>query len=117
MNKQKENGMEHELTIKNETDDNGNPTGGSVECIGLKIDWQYGPLGREPNRKDSNGAFVEDAINASISRLQFYNAGKFRCRENSCAITHLEEALHWLRSRTQRRETSGIEGTHKRLSE
>lgn len=35
-----------------------------------------------------------------------------RCRENSMAITKLEEALLWLRKRTMGREQRGVEGTH-----
>ena len=63
-------------------------------------------------RREPNGAFVEGVIQAALGRLQFYNEGKFRCRENSLAITHLEEALHWLQHRTADREEREAEGTH-----
>lgn len=99
----------------NTTDDDGNPTGGSVWATGLQIDWQDGPLGRGEDRQEPNGAFVETVIAAAIQRLEFYNeaaGGKFRCRENSLAITKLEEALHWLEHRTKERERRQVEGTH-----
>lgn len=50
-----------------------------------------------------------------VKRMQFYqeaNGGKFRCRENALAITHLEEAGHWLEHRQREREARGVEGTH-----
>lgn len=93
-------------------DSDGNPTGGESLARGIQIRWQNGPLGRDGNRVPPNGAFVEDVITIAIDRLNFYNESKFRSRENSLAITKLEEALHWLNHRTARREKQGIEGTH-----
>lgn len=104
--------MMDKYTAKNATDKDGNPAGGEVRGVGLTIDWQDGPLGRGEDRKAPNGAFVETVIAAVIQRIEFYNQSKFRSRENSIAITKLEEALLWLNSRTQRREKAGIEGTH-----
>lgn len=98
--------------VKNCLDANDNPTGGFVKGVGIDINWQDGPLGRDEDRKAPNGAFVEDVIVAAIQRIQFFNDGKYRCRENSLAITHLEEALHWLEARTKEREKRAVEGTH-----
>lgn len=100
------------VIYENRLDDNGNPAGGIVRGVGIDIDWQNGPLGRGEDRLEPNGAFVETVLLAVIKRLEFYNSTKFRCRENSLAITHCEEALHWLQSRTARREEAGTEGTH-----
>jgi len=99
---------------ENFTDDDGNPAGGYVEGIGLDIVWQNGPLGRvgTDERIEPNGAFVETVIAAAKQRIEFYNETQFRCRENSLAITKLEEALHWLNARTQRRVQEQTEGTH-----
>lgn len=47
-----------------------------------------------------------------VLRLRALNEGAFRCRENSLAITHLEEALHWLEARTKARVAQGVEGTN-----
>lgn len=96
----------------NHVDENDKPAGGEVRGVGLDIVWQNGPLGRGDERAEPNGAFVETVIAAALQRIEFYNEGEFRCRENSLAITKLEEALHWLNARTQRRERAGTEGTH-----
>jgi hypothetical protein len=96
----------------NENDAEGRPAGGYVRGKGIDIDWQKGPLGRGEGRAEPNGAFVETVINAAKQRIEYYNEGQFRCRENSLAITKLEEALHWLNSRTARREAQNVEGTH-----
>jgi hypothetical protein len=96
-------------------DDDGNPAGGSTNAIGLSIAWQNGPLGRGEDRKDPNGAFIEAVIQAALGRLRFYQQvsdGRFACRENALAITHLEEALHWCEHRTAAREARDVEGTH-----
>jgi len=103
-------------TIQNWTDPDLNPTGGTVEGIGLKIEWQNGPLGRDGERKEPNGAFVETVISAALQRIEFYQnggGGKFKSRENAIAITKLEEALLWLDKRTRDREARQVEGTHK----
>jgi len=93
-------------------DDDGNPAGGCTTGVGIEIAWQNGPLGRDGDRVEPNGAFVEGVIQAAIDRLEYYNASRFRCRENSLAITKLEEALHWLNHRTANREARKVEGTH-----
>ena len=100
---------------QNVSDPDGNPGGGSVEGVGLKIEWQNGPLGRDANRQKPNGAFVETVISAVVQRIEYYQTakdGKFKCRENAIAITKLEEALLWLNKRTQDRESRQVEGTH-----
>jgi hypothetical protein len=104
--------MQDKFEAQNFNDPSGNPAGGTVDGIGLQIKWQEGPLGRGEDRAIPNGAFVETVIAAAKQRIEYYNSTKFRCRENSLAITKLEEALHWLNARTNRREVQGIEGTH-----
>jgi hypothetical protein len=104
--------MMQDLIIQNITDVDGNPSGGSVEGVGITINWQDGPLGRGDDRQVPNGAFVEGVIQAAIQRLQFFQASKFSCRENAIALTKCEEALMWLNSRTANREKRGVEGTH-----
>lgn len=59
-----------------------------------------------------NGVMNEDLIAMVICRLEHFNQTEFRCKENSMAITKLEEALLWLRKRTMERESRGVEGTH-----
>lgn len=93
-------------------DANGNPAGGSTFGPGFAISWQNGPLGRDGERKEPNGAFVENIINAAIGRLEFYQASPFRCDENARALTYLKSALQECNARTQKRESRKVEGTH-----
>jgi hypothetical protein len=110
--------MQQLITEDHRKDEDGRPAGGRTDGVGIAIKWQNGPLVVEATedhpagRLDPNGAFVEGVIQAALGRLQFYNSTEFRCRENSLAITHLEEALHWLQHRTADREQRGVEGTH-----
>lgn len=104
--------MRQPFKAENFSDENGNPAGGYVESIGLSIEWQNGPLGRDENRIEPNGSFVETVIAAAKQRIEYYNDTQFRCRENSMAITKLDEALLWLNKRTSDREQRGVEGTH-----
>ena len=43
-----------------------------------------------------------------------FQDGEYRCKENACALTHIEEAQHWLQQRTIERMRRGVEGTHKK---
>ena len=106
--------MIDKFVATNDNDVNGNPAGGNVSGTGLQIDWQNGPLGRPENgtRIAPNGAFVETVIAAALQRIEYYQATKFKCRENAIAVTKLEEALLWLNYRTQKREVQKVEGTH-----
>ena len=93
-------------------DNEGHPAGGTSAGVGIDVTWQNGPLSVNGERKEQNGAFVEDVIAIAVGRLKFYQGTMFVCRENALAITKLEEALHWLDHRTKDRETRGVEGTH-----
>jgi hypothetical protein len=96
-------------------DDDGNPAGGSVNGVGLRISWQNGPLGRGADRVEPNGAFVETVIAAAVQRLNFYQTAsnaRFACVENLEAIEYLLSALGVLQERTARREAAQTEGTH-----
>ncbi len=104
--------MKQQFEAENFNDADGNPAGGYVEATGLRIDWQDGPLGRGEDRVEPNGSFVETVIAAAKQRIEYYNETQFRCRENSIAITKLDEALHWLEHRTKAREERAVEGTH-----
>lgn len=109
-----------------ESDEEYNPKGGTSTGEGYGITWQNGV--QEPN-----GAIIEDILASAIDRLRFFQgqlpeqmhevipgvpttdikAGKFACRENALAITHIEEALHWLNHRTLERRRRGVEGSYK----
>lgn len=104
--------MRQEIANVHNSDEMGNPAGGHSEGVGIKIDWQNGPLGLGAERKEPNGAFVEGVLTAALQRLQYYQSTQFECRENALAITKIEEALHWLDARTNNRIARGVEGTH-----
>jgi len=83
------------------------PTGKVADILG-SISFQKGPI----KEVGVNGVMNEDLIAMVIDRLQSFQESDYKCRENAVAITKLEEALMWLRKRTQDRENRGVEGTH-----
>lgn len=93
-------------------DEQGNPAGGVTSGRGFTISWQNGPLGRGDGRREPNGAFVEDIIDAAIGRIEFYQSTKFNCADNAEALEYLRKAGEALQRRTQDRETREVEGTH-----
>ena len=105
--------MESELLLNEHwKDDQDRPAGGVTQGRGFTISWQNGPLGRGAERKEPNGAFVEDVIKAAKARIDFYQDSPFNCVENEEARLHLQIALDALNRRTARREEAGVEGTH-----
>lgn len=74
----------------------------------IQVKWQDGTV---PDN-GVNGATIEDVIEVARERIAELNA-KFPCRENSLAITKLEEATHWLEARTKDRIKRGVEGQEK----
>lgn len=58
-----------------------------------------------------NGTTNEEVLKALINRTEFLNT-KFPCRENSIAITKMQEALMWFEKRTADRLARGVEGKH-----
>jgi len=106
----------HEPEIHSEhwNDADGNPAGGTTYGRGFAIGWQNGPLGTGEDRKEPNGAFVEDIIAAAIDRLEFYQSSRYACDENHQALERLEAALDSMHLRTMGRNTRGVEGTHQR---
>lgn len=93
-------------------DQEGRPGGGCSYGVGFTISWQNGPLGQGADRREPNGAFVEDVIAAAQDRLEYYQRGSFACEENADAIHHLASALAALNMRTRDREQRDVEGTH-----
>lgn len=104
--------MRQGITGNHEVDGEGNPAGGHTFGLGIRIEWQKGPLGRGEGREAPNGAFVEGVIQVAIDRLQFYQRSRFVCPENEEAIERLRAALIVLDKRTADREERDVEGTH-----
>ena len=84
---------------------------GSAACVEfpfVHIKFQLGPV----KEVGVNGTQIEDVIDALVTRLKGFQAGDFKCRENSLAVTKLEEARHWLLHRTAARVEQGVEGAN-----
>lgn len=76
--------------------------------FGYTIKFQNGPI----NEVGVNGVTNEALMAVCVDRLRGFQNGPYACRENALALTKLEEALHWLHSRTRARAARGVEGTH-----
>ncbi len=72
------------------------------------VDFQNGPI----KEVGVNGVMNEDLIAVVIDRMRGFQSGAYKCRDNALALTKLEEALMWLRNRTNERETRDVEGTN-----
>ena len=85
------------------------PEGMAVSALNeLVFQIQEGPIGV----RGRNGCQIDTVVWAALTVLQSFNK-RFPCRENSIAITKLEEALHRLADRTRDREKRGVEGKDK----
>lgn len=59
-----------------------------------------------------NGVTHEALLAIVADRLRSFQKGPFACKANACALTHIEEAQHWLQQRTIERMRRSVEGTH-----
>jgi hypothetical protein len=109
----KEQHVRQPIEQDHNVDSNGNPAGGTTTGVGIRIEWQNGPLAVDGIRREPNGAFVEDVIDAAIGRIEFYQSSQFHCLENAAALGHLKAAAEVLAERTRGRERRGVEGTHR----
>ena len=82
----------------------------TVDFHGTPIHFQDGPI----KEAGVNGCHNEDLIAIVIDRLQGFQSGEYKCRENAIALTKLEEALLWLNKRTADRRKRGVEGTREK---
>ena len=73
-----------------------------------KIRLQRGPR----DEVGVNGDQVDEVLTICLERLTDFNRA-LPTRQTSLAITKLEEALFWLRDRTEDRIRRGVEGTNK----
>ena len=64
------------------------------------------------NEVGVNGCQVDELIYTAKMIIEGLNA-KFPCRQNSLAVTKLDEALHWLNDRRNDRTKRKVEGTSK----
>ena len=75
-----------------------------------RISFQNGPIGVDGN--GVNGLTHEVLLAIVADRLRSFQKGPYSCKANACALTHIEEAQHWLQQRTLERMRRGVEGTH-----
>ena len=73
-----------------------------------EINFQNGPI----KEASVNGVMNEDLLAIIIDRMQGFQSGDYQCRQNAMALVKLEEALMWMRDRTNEREQRGVEGTN-----
>lgn len=76
----------------------------------VRISFQNGPI----NEVGVNGLTHEALLAIIVDRLRCFQDGPFAGRENALALTKIEEAQHWLLSRTRARMARGVEGTHQK---
>jgi hypothetical protein len=71
------------------------------------IHFQEGPIAEA----GLNGISNEALLAVVEDRLKCFQAGPYACRENALALTHVQDAMHWLHHRTRERVQRGVEGT------
>lgn len=89
--------------------------------FGVNLRFQNGPIAKP---EDMNGITNEALIAVVIDRMRGFQfcrkadgtfeesaRGQYACKENACALTHMEEALMWLQKRTRDRMARGVEGS------
>jgi hypothetical protein len=81
------------------------PTGSAMS---FNISFQNGPI----KEVGTNGVTHEALLAIVVDRLLCFQAGPYACRENALALTKIQEAMFWLKSRTEARLARGVEGTH-----
>lgn len=59
-----------------------------------------------------NGCQIDDVVRWAKEKIEGFNKA-FPCRENSIAVTKLDEALLWLGERKRLRELRNVEGTNR----
>lgn len=79
-------------------------TGGGVVLV-----FQRGPR-NEPDSQ--HGILDNDLLEIVRDRLKSFQAGEYACRENACALTHIEEALMWMNRRAEDRAERNVLGTY-----
>lgn len=81
------------------------PTVGNA--LGIRIDFQKGPLGENP----PNGTSIEALLAIIEDRLAGFQSGPFACDTNLEALHYVRKAMEALHSRTKERVDRGVEGT------
>lgn len=99
-------GANHVYQIEWGNNDGGDLTGHSQRKVLIRF--QNGSI----QEAGVNGISGEALLAIVIDRLKSFQSGQYSCRENACALTHLETSLMWLQKRTRDRLARGVEGTN-----
>jgi hypothetical protein len=83
------------------------PNGYRASFSRLIVVFQNGPIAEN----GVNGITQEALLAIVADRLRSFQGGEYACKPNEQALTHVEEALHWLQQRTISRMRRGVEGT------
>lgn len=75
----------------------------------VEIAFQHGPR-KSPD--SIRGVLDTDLLEIVRDRLKGFQSGEFSCRENACALTHIEEALMWMNRRVEDRIERRVLGTN-----
>lgn len=67
-----------------------------------------------PPEEVINGVTIEVLLAIVVDRLRGFQTGKFPCRQNSIAITKIEESLLWLADRSRERTERGVSGSYEK---
>src|SRR3990167_2910599 len=62
--------------------------------VAMLISFQDGPIAVDGN--GVNGLTHEVLLAIVADRLRSFQKGPYSCKANACALTHIEEAMHWL---------------------
>lgn len=79
-----------------------------ANCVYAEVRFQNGPI----KEVGVNGLTNEALLEMVLHRLRILNTN-FPCRENSLAITNIEQGLMWLEQRTKDRVKRNVEGLNK----
>lgn len=77
----------------------------------VQINFQHGP---RLLPESQHGVIDSDLLEIVRDRLKSFQSGPFACRENACALTHIEEALMWLNCRVEDRIERDVLGTNEK---
>lgn len=75
----------------------------------LLLQFQNGPIGE----RGPNGITQEALLAVVIDRLECFQRGPFKCKENEDALGMIKGGATCLHKRTTRRLAAGVEGTHR----
>lgn len=82
---------------------------GNEQSNHVTITFQNGARSLEDSR---HGVLDTDLLEIVRHRLQCFQDGEFKTRENAIALTHVEEALLWMNKRVEDRIERKVLGTN-----